>query len=254
MKRFRIFAGPNGSGKSTIIKEIRQTVVKGRRIDFGVYVNADDISAFLLVNSFDFSKYTLPEVTLVQLVSFATEWGLFRNGFDEMRLGKAINIAGCKLMLVDTEWKDQVAQILSNFVINELLNAGKKCSMETVFSHESKVSYMQHANAMGYKVYLYFVATAHPDINVARVAARVAQYGHNVPEDRIRDRYNKSLNLMYDAAQEAYQAYFFDNSGEQRRHQQVAHFKIVGKKKRWDPFEAELLPDWFVKYYVNKQI
>jgi predicted ABC-type ATPase len=101
-------------------------------------------------------------------------------------------------------------------------------------------------------VYLYFVTTADPDINVARVRSRVAQGGHDVPEDRIRDRYTKSLELMYNAAQEAYQAYFFDNSGTPNNHQQIAHFKVVGKKKKWDDYNPDDLPDWFIQYYVNK--
>jgi predicted ATP-binding protein involved in virulence len=36
-KKIRIFAGPNGSGKTTIINDLKPI------INFGVYVNADDI-------------------------------------------------------------------------------------------------------------------------------------------------------------------------------------------------------------------
>jgi len=157
------------------------------------------------------------------------------------------------LHLLDITYKDAVAQLLSNFLVGELLKSGKKCSMETVFSHVSKLQFMQYAKSLGYKVYLYFVTTADADINVARVAARVALGGHPVSEDRIRDRYVKSLDLMYAAAQESYQAYFFDNSGQQEHHQQIAHFKVVNKKKKWDAYNPDDLPDWFIKYYVNKQ-
>ena len=52
MKRFRIFAGPNGSGKTTIINQIRQTTVHGHAIDFGVYINADEIAIDLLQDRF----------------------------------------------------------------------------------------------------------------------------------------------------------------------------------------------------------
>jgi len=44
-KRLRIFAGPNGSGKSTIVN-----IVKEQAVDFGVYVNADDIKTELPPN------------------------------------------------------------------------------------------------------------------------------------------------------------------------------------------------------------
>lgn len=44
-KRLRVFAGPNGSGKSSIIKKILNTdVQKGVKLDFGIYINADDIA------------------------------------------------------------------------------------------------------------------------------------------------------------------------------------------------------------------
>jgi len=46
-KRLRIFAGPNGSGKSTIVN-----IVKEQAVDFGVYVNADDIKTELVNSGF----------------------------------------------------------------------------------------------------------------------------------------------------------------------------------------------------------
>ena len=166
---------------------------------------------------------------------------------------EVINIDGDLLLLNDGRYKELVAQLLSNFLIDKLLQAGKKCSMETVFSHESKVRLMEQAVALGYKVYLYFVSTADADINVARVRYRVNNGGHDVPEASIRERYTRSLNLMYDAAQTAYQAYFFDNSGAQGDHKVVAHFKVVKGQKKWDHYKAKDLTDWFVEYYVNKQ-
>jgi predicted ABC-type ATPase len=47
VKRLRIFAGPNGSGKSTMIDAIRKEKVNGRHVDFGYYVNADEIAVEL---------------------------------------------------------------------------------------------------------------------------------------------------------------------------------------------------------------
>ena len=55
MKRFRIFAGPNGSGKSTIINNVRETIVSGYPIDFGLYVNADEIALCLAGGVFTFT-------------------------------------------------------------------------------------------------------------------------------------------------------------------------------------------------------
>jgi len=42
--RLRVSAGPNGSGKTTIIEAVRKAKVNGRPVDFGIYINADDIA------------------------------------------------------------------------------------------------------------------------------------------------------------------------------------------------------------------
>lgn len=41
---------------------------------------------------------------------------------------------------------------------------------------------------------MYFLLTVDADVNVARVAARVALGGHNVDEEKIRTRYERSLD------------------------------------------------------------
>lgn len=110
---------------------------------------------------------------------------------------------------------------------------------------------MRQAADAGYKVYLYFVCTESPEINKYRVKeVRLKEGGHDVPEDKIESRYYRSLNLLYKAAQIAYQCYFFDNSGEEFR--AFAHFKKAKGKKQWDPIDKVQVPQWFLKYYSGK--
>lgn len=248
-----MFAGPNGSGKSTIIRSIRQTLVNGNPIDFGTYVNADDISVSLAADKFTFADYELLDVSLQQLTDYGRVSGLFRDAFSYEVFLNSVNIKDVTLYLRLPKWQEQVAQLISNFLVTRLIESGKKCSVETVFSHVSKLHFMQQAAANGYKVYFYFVATEDAEINVERVRTRVSFGGHSVPEDRIKDRYTKSLELMYDAAQLAYQGFFFDNSGTPGTHRLVAHFKKLKGKKHWDPIDTNNLPDWFIRHYVNKQ-
>lgn len=57
-KRMRVFAGPNGSGKTSVIKFILNTEVeKGKKLDFGIYINADDIASTLRKEKFEFQNY-----------------------------------------------------------------------------------------------------------------------------------------------------------------------------------------------------
>ncbi len=253
LKRFRVFAGPNGSGKSTIIKKVKEAVVDGYTIDCGIYVNADDIAVTLANGSFSFSSFDLKFENATSLRDFAVNSGLLRKEFTLNVFNEAFILENNAIVLVDNKFKEIMAQILSNFLIDQLLSKGQKCSMETVFSHESKVELLNLAASKGYKVYLYFVATEDPEINKERVRARVKKGGHSVPPDVIENRYYRSLDLLYNAAQIVYRCYFFDNSGTEVEHKTVTHFKQVEIDKNWDVTDIDTLPDWFVEYYIKKR-
>jgi predicted ABC-type ATPase len=98
------------------------------------------------------------------------------------------------------------------------------------------------------------VSTEDPTINIHRVKeVRVPQKGHDVPEDKIITRYYRSMNLMYDAAQHCYQAYFFDNSKEGKQHNLFGHFKLNSNgEKVWSITKNEEVPEWFKHYYSAK--
>lgn len=79
-------------------------------------------------------------------------------------------------------------------------------------SHPSKLQFLQKAHENNYRVYLYFIATEAPEINISRVNIRVAQHGHFVPPNIIEERYYKSLQQLKPAVKLSNRAYIFDNS------------------------------------------
>uniref|UniRef100_UPI0040472299 hypothetical protein n=1 Tax=Roseivirga sp. TaxID=1964215 RepID=UPI0040472299 len=249
----RVFAGPNGSGKSTIINSVKQYEVNGVPIDFGIYINADLILQTLLVSPLKFLDFEI-EVEKEDFIKTAIESGLVDVSFSEREFRNAFDISKNQLLLSDKIYGDRLAQITADFLRKKLLQMGRKFSFETVFSHSSKIDIMREASQRGYKVYLYFVSTEDPEINKFRVKeVRVKEGGHDVPEDKIESRYYRSLQLMFDAAQFSYQAYFFDNSRNGEGFRQFAHFKVVKGEKVWDPIDdVETLPYWFIKYYLGK--
>lgn len=250
--RMRVFAGPNGSGKSTVIKYLRELRVDGQPIDFGIYINADDIAVSLEKGSFSFDDYSL-QTDRKAFVNMAMASGLVGDGFDAETFEASFRFRANGIKLLMPQAKERLAQILADFLRKTLLLAGKKFSFETVFSHHSKLDIMKEAVAAGYKVYLYFVSTESADINVYRVSARKKKGGHDVPEDKIRGRYQRSLDLLYDASQLAYQAFYFDNSEDGKTDVPMfAHFKLVSGKKKWDEIDEEQVPEWFVRYYSDK--
>ncbi len=260
-KRLRIFAGPNGSGKSSLIKKILNTEVQpGVKLDFGIYVNADDIAQKLKKSKLLFSKFqiTADEEEFYKIVN---DSGLISSDFSEARFRSCISISKNKLAVLkdaalekDDNAYERVAQIIADYLRKKLLSEEKKFSFETVFSHHGKVEIIKQAKEAGYKVYLYFVSTEDPRINIYRVKeVRVAEKGHDVPEEKIRSRYYRSMELLYEAAQHCYQCYFFDNSKEGGDQTMFAHFKINPiSKKIWDYPNDDAFPDWFKQYYSAK--
>jgi predicted ABC-type ATPase len=247
--RLRVFAGPNGSGKSTIIKSVRDYKTEYGTIDFGIYINADDINTTLLKGTFTFKDFTV-KIVPDEFVNSALSSGLISKKYPKKEFLTSFEFKDQTLILLRKERSEQLAQIIADFLRKKLLSLGKKFSFETVFSHPSKLRIMEDAKAKGYKVYLYFVSTSSPDINKLRVKQRVKEGGHDVPPDKIESRYYRSLDLLFAAAQLSYQTYFFDNSKESPN--LFTNFKVVDGKKEWKKIKPSEAPDWFIKYYANK--
>lgn len=70
---------------------------------------------------------------------------------------------------------------------------GKSFTFETVLSTDRKLIFLRDAKEKGYFIRGFFVLTADVNINVARVAGRVAAGGHDVKPEKIRSRYVDSL-------------------------------------------------------------
>lgn len=70
-------------------------------------------------------------------------------------------------------------------------------AFETTLGGHTIRARLQQALAEGIDVRVWFVGLRTPDLHVARVRARVARGGHDIPEARIRERYDRSrLNLI----------------------------------------------------------
>ena len=97
-----------------------------------------------------------------------------------------------------------------------------------------------------YRTYLYYVAMDVVELSVARVAERVAGGGHDVPEDKIRKRYDASLANLLPALKLAYRAYIFDNSGLEAK--PIAEKTPRGKLN----ILTEHIPLWFAHSVLDQ--
>jgi predicted ABC-type ATPase len=239
-KRLRIFAGPNGSGKSTITKIVFDYV------HLGTYVNADELKIILSKDRFiDFVSYGLH-----------LNEEKFREDFLSSTLASKIDniqhtlsnvvFDGDKLFLMNGyDIEDYFVSFITAFIWNELLDCSKKFTIETVMSHPSKLNFMRKAQEKGFKVYLYFVALADPELNKHRVQTRIAQGGHPVAEEKISERYYRTMENLYDALKIADSAYLFDNSAGEPN-------MFAVKKNGTIEIEADYIPKWFETYVIQK--
>lgn len=107
---------------------------------------------------------------------------------------------------------------------DELLAARTSFATETVFSHESKVGLVKAAVAAGYLVTLHVVLVPE-DLAVARVANRVEHDGHDVPEEKIRSRYQRLWRLVAEAIGVVDVAHVYDNSSASHPFRLAASFE-----------------------------
>jgi predicted ABC-type ATPase len=91
---------------------------------------------------------------------------------------------------------------------------GYSFAFETVFSHPSTLMDIQECRKAGFIIQVVFVTTTNAEINVIRIKGRVQAGGHDVPEDKIRSRYERSLGLLPRIVEESDAIEVFDNSGK----------------------------------------
>ncbi len=142
-----------------------------------------------------------------------------------------------------------ICAALADYLRNAMLQSNSSFSCETVFSHESKLEFMIDAKSQRYKIYLYFISTEQPLINIDRIQNRVEQGGHFVPEDKIKSRYYRTMENLLPAIRLADKAYLFDNSGieDGRMFQNFAEVE-EGEIS----FLTHTAPAWFEKYILQK--
>ena len=75
----------------------------------------------------------------------------------------------------------------------ELLESNRSFAFETTASATNYIKHLKKAQVNGYEVHSMFLWLSSPDLAIKRVAQRVAQGGHNIPEATIKRRYYSGL-------------------------------------------------------------
>lgn len=239
-KKLRVFAGPNGSGKSTLYNETKNYFKQSP------FINADEIELLLSRKGLiDLTSLGL-SITQMDLINFSKTKGaktLIEKAIEHDHL---IDIEIKNNFIVDKSKNTHSyeASYTASFIRNLFYRRQLSFSFETVMSHNSKLLELKKAKENGYKIYLYFVCTDNPEINIQRVANRVDKGGHNVIQSKIKSRYNDTLGNLYNAIQLSDRAFLFDNSGKK--------FQFIAEISNGDSLKllVDKYPKWLNDYVL----
>lgn len=179
-------------------------------------------------------------------------------GHKDVHFGQYINPDDVALTLNDYQIdgkaisnieKAKMAQAICTGLRERYLELNLSLTYESVMSHNSHLEFIKRAKAAGFKTYLYYVCINDPEVNVARVNERVTSGGHNVPVEKIMDRYHRSLKHLYDMSMLCDRVYYFDNSNDLELFAEKSESNLLKiKAERYN----HLQPVWFQDYVLDK--
>jgi predicted ABC-type ATPase len=149
----------------------------------------------------------MPEMWIIAGPNGAGKTTLTREYFSEAISDKAWINPDDTTLLLRNSYKDLLAPprdtanrlgaIISDTRADHMLATGQSFIVETVLSSDKHLQRVRAARVLGFSVTMIYVTLRSPELAVKRVKQRFEAGGHDVPEDKIRERWVRSLaNLM----------------------------------------------------------
>jgi predicted ABC-type ATPase len=146
-------------------------------------------------------------------------------------------------------WDVESAALAAGRVLIERMQAlvrdGESFALESTLSGKSYVPLLKDCKTNGWRVTLYYFWLPSPEHSIARVAGRVSQGGHDIPDDVIYRRFKTGLwNMRHLYLPLADTAAIYDNSGQRRiliAERESGFPLVIRDQKRWSRIE-ELTP------------
>lgn len=120
------------------------------------------------------------------------------------------------IRLSNPEINEEVASIMSWEGGKELLKRAIKNSsvfaLETTLGGDTITTLLEDALDAGLEVRVWYAGLSSPELHIERVRSRVARGGHDVPEERIRARYDSSRQNLIRLLPRLTELRVYDNS------------------------------------------
>ena len=136
---------------------------------------------------------------------------------------------------------------VADAVRKELVRQRESFVFETVFSDPvgEKIAFLKSAAQAGYNTILCFIGTAGPEVSEQRVAMRVSQGGHDVPAEKLVQRFPRILANLKAALRDLPNVWVFDNNDLRTPYRLVAILesgRVVKLQRPVPKWLAPLLP------------
>ena len=99
-------------------------------------------------------------------------------------------------------------------LLDEAIQEGREHFFETTLGGTSITRKLESAMRAGFDVRIWYVGLGSVELHLARVAARVARGGHDIPEADIRRRFDNSRRNLIQLIPDLAEMKLFDNSEE----------------------------------------
>jgi len=133
------------------------------------------------------------------------------------------------------------ASSLSDELRRQRIERRESFIFETVFSDPvgDKVEFLKSAEKIGYFVFLIFIGIDDPALSSDRVAMRVSQGGHDVPAQKLEERYPRVMKNLKRALAELRNVWVYEHSDLDAGYRLVATLENGQKIKLHEP-----TPEW----------
>jgi predicted ABC-type ATPase len=178
------------------------------------------------------------------LVAIAGPKGAGKTTFFEVFL-KAMGLpfVNGDVLAEELEPEPHGAATLARAIREQLVSRHESFLLETVFSDPvgDKLGFLKTAAQEGYTVVLCSIGLPSPDVSEERVAMRVSQGGHDVPAEKLAERFPRTLANLKAAIRELPHVWIFDNGNLAQPFRKAAVFRDGRRVEVHPP-----IPDWLL--------
>jgi predicted ABC-type ATPase len=162
------------------------------------------------------------------IVALAGPNGAGKTTFYHAHLRPAgLRFVNADVLAKELQIEPYAAARVADTIRRELVKQRESFVFETVFSDPAgeKLTFLKSAAEAGYNTILCFIGAAGPEVSEQRVAMRVSQGGHDVPTEKLVQRFPRILANLKAAIRELPNVWVFDNNDLRSPYRLVAIFE-----------------------------